>query len=383
VRVDGDWRSRPGTQAVLTSLAAAGFRALFVGGCVRNALLGQPVADIDVATDAEPTDVMRLAGAAGLKTVPTGIAHGTVTVIAGGVVHEVTTFRRDVETFGRHARVAFSRRHEDHAGRRDFTMNALYAEADGTVVDPLGGLGDALARRVRFVGDATLRIREDTLRILRFFRFNAWYGDAALGIDADGLAACAAEVEGLDGLSRERVGGEMLKLLAAPDPAPAVAALAATGGLARVLPGSDPRPLPVLVAHEQALGVPGDALRRLACLGGETRGLRLSRVQERHLAQLHKAFGAGPGEAAYRYGAAVALDAALVAAASAGSALPPALEASITRGAAARFPVEARDFLPSLDGPALGRRLKALEARWIGSDFRLTREDLLADDSGE
>jgi poly(A) polymerase len=221
MKVSGDWLTRAETQDVLALLAAPGHRALPVGGCVRNALIGAPVADVDIATDALPETVIGLARAAGLKAVPTGIAHGTVTVVAGGLPFEITTFRRDVETFGRHAAIAFSTRIEEDAARRDFTMNALYACADGTVIDPLGGLPDALARRLRFVGSAPDRIREDYLRILRFFRFTAWYGDPAEGPDAEGLAACAALADGIDGLSRERIGAEMKKLLSAPDPAPA------------------------------------------------------------------------------------------------------------------------------------------------------------------
>ena len=170
---------------------------------------------------------------------PTGLAHGTVTVVAGGRPFEVTTFRRDVETFGRRAVVAFSTDLRDDAARRDFTMNALYVRPDGTVVDPLGGLPDLRAGRVRFVGDGAARIAEDYLRILRFFRFHAWYGDPAAGLDPDGLAACAALQDGLARLSRERVGAEVTKLLAAPDPAPAVGPMAAAGILARVLPGAD------------------------------------------------------------------------------------------------------------------------------------------------
>ncbi len=173
MKVGGTWLDHPGTQALCAALEAAGHRALFVGGCVRNAILGEPVGDVDLTTDATPEAVTRIAEAAGFRTVPTGLDHGTVTVIAGGLAHEVTTFRRDVETDGRRAVVAFSARIDEDAARRDLTMNALYADRMGTVIDPLGGLADTLARRVRFVGDPETRIREDYLRILRFFRFHA------------------------------------------------------------------------------------------------------------------------------------------------------------------------------------------------------------------
>ena len=217
MKIAGEWIEAAHVQQVLHMLTDAGHQAFLVGGCVRNALLGQPVADIDISTDAMPERVVALAGATGLKAVPTGIEHGTITVVAEGVGHEITTFRRDVETDGRRAVVAFSTRIEDDAARRDFTMNALYADATGAVVDPMGGLADLWARRVRFVGDADERIREDLLRILRLFRFHAWYGDPEEGLDADGLAACAANSAGIETLSRERIGHEMRRLLAAPD----------------------------------------------------------------------------------------------------------------------------------------------------------------------
>ena len=250
MKVLGAWMEHPATQAVCAALTAAGYRALFVGGCVRNALLAMPVADVDIATDARPEAVTALAEQAGFKVVPTGIDHGTVTVIAEGIPHEVTTFRRDVATDGRRAVVAFATRIEDDAMRRDFTMNALYAEADGRVIDPLGGLRDLIARRMRFVGTAEARIAEDYLRILRFFRFHAWYGDPDQGIDPEGLAACATLSAGLETLSAERVGAEMRKLLAAPDPAPSLASMAQSGVLQRVLPGAEARALPVLVHLE-------------------------------------------------------------------------------------------------------------------------------------
>src|SRR5690606_38866740 len=169
MRITDAWLKDEGLQQVLHLLTDAGHLAFLVGGCVRNALLGKSVADIDIATDAVPDRVTDVARAAGLKVVPTGVEHGTVTVVVQGVPHEVTTFRRDVETFGRHATVAFSTCVEEDAARRDFTMNALYADAAGRIVDPIGGLPDLMARRVRFVGDADARIREDYLRILRFF----------------------------------------------------------------------------------------------------------------------------------------------------------------------------------------------------------------------
>jgi poly(A) polymerase len=383
-RIADAWVSAPRTRAVCDALTEAGHQAFFVGGCVRNALLGRAVADIDLATDARPEEVLAVAAAAGLHAVPTGIEHGTVTVVAERQPFEVTTFRRDVETFGRRAVVAYTTDIAEDAARRDFTMNALYARPDGRVVDPLGGLPDLRAGRVRFVGDPAARIAEDYLRILRFFRIHAWYGDPDAGLDADGLAACAALQEGLDRLSRERVGAETAKLLAARDPAPAVAAMAATGILARVLPGADPRPLAPLVHLETG---PPRWQRRLAALGWRPewgRRLRLAKADVRALEATAAALAAGerPAAAAYRHGPEAARDAALIRAASLGEAPPADLEAELARGAAARFPLRAADV--PLSGPALGAALKRLEAAWIASDFALdaTELRLLAADQG-
>ncbi|MBL3568284.1 CCA tRNA nucleotidyltransferase [Rhodovulum sulfidophilum] len=381
-RVFGDWFFADHTQAVCAVLTRAGYRALFVGGCVRNALLGVPVTDIDIATDARPETVMALAEAAGLKAVPTGFDHGTVTVVAGHLPHEVTTFRRDVETFGRRAVVAFADSPEEDARRRDFTMNAIYATPEGAVIDPLGGLADLAARRVRFIDDADARIREDFLRILRFFRFHAWYGDAEAGLDPDGLAAAAANSAGIETLSKERIGAEIRKLLAAPDPAPSVAAMAAAGVLARTLPGADPRALPVLVALEQAQGLPPDPVRRLATLGGEApaKRLRLSKAEARRLERLTGAAGqmAGAAELAYRLGPDMARDAVLLRSAALGQPLSGDLASELARGTEARFPLSAADLMPGFDGPALGAALKRLEADWVASGFRLSAAELIA-----
>ena len=379
MNLSADWLHLPGTVAVMDAVSGGGHGAWFVGGCVRNALLGRPVDDIDITTDAPPERVIALAEAAGLKVVPTGIDHGTVTVVAGQRPYEVTTLRRDVATDGRRATIAFTDRLEEDAARRDFTMNALYADAAGHVLDPTGaGLADLDARRLRFIGPPEDRIHEDYLRILRFFRFHAWYADPAGGLDADGLAACAAGVDGIARLSRERVGGEMKKLLAAPDPAPSVAAMAQTGVLAAVLPGAVPDLLPILVAVEH--GAP-EPMRRLAALGGEAVAdrLRLSRAERARLDTLRAGMGtaASPAALAYAHGPEIARDIALLRAAQAETPPDPDIEARIARGAAARFPVRPADLMPRLQGPALGAALKEMEARWIASDFTLTREDLL------
>lgn len=377
MKIAGDWLDDPGTQALMQALEGAGHKALFVGGCVRNALLHEPVSDMDISTDAPPETVSAIAEAAGFKPVPTGIDHGTVTVVAGGKPHEVTTFRRDVETDGRRAVVAFSDKIEEDAERRDFTMNALYADRHGTVIDPLNGLRDLHARRVRFVGDPETRIREDYLRILRFFRFHAAYGDPEGGMDAEGLAACAGLAEGLDGISRERITAELRKLLGARDPAPAVAAMAQSGILARILPGADPRVLAPLVHLDAAL--PPRWLRRLAVLGGDTDGLRLSKAETRDLSALRGALGTAetPAALGWRLGEVLAADATLSRAASLGTYPPSDWQTAVRRGTTARFPVTAADLMPALQGEALGTRLRDLETRWVGSDLSLSKDELL------
>ena len=363
-------------------LTRRGHHALFVGGCVRNALLGLPVRDVDIATEARPQRVIELAQQAGLKPVPTGLAHGTITVISDGVAHEVTTFRRDVETDGRRAVIAFADDVHDDARRRDFTMNALYATPEGDVVDPLGsGLEDLAARRLRFVGTPENRIREDYLRILRFFRFHAWYGDAEAGPDPDALSACASLVPGLDVLSRERVGAEMRRLLDAPDPAPAVATMARIGVLAHVLPGATPDALACLVHLEGQAGLAPAWLRRLACIGGQdpVTALRLSREAGRGLVRLQRAMASAdpPAALGYWFGTQVACDAVVLRAAMTGVQPEPDFRAQVARGAQMQFPLRAADLMPHYRGAALGRRLTELEARWVASGFTLTRAQLL------
>jgi len=372
----------PDASAVMSMLVQGGHQAWFVGGCVRNALLKRPVNDLDVTTDARPERVIELAGQAGLRSVPTGIDHGTITVISGGAPFEITTFRRDVVTDGRRATVAFSDTIDEDAARRDFTMNAIYAAPDGTLADPVGGLPDLEARKVRFIGDPALRIEEDYLRILRFFRFHAIYGDPEGGIDAEGLAACATHLDGIPRLSRERVGAEMMKLLAAPDPAPSLASMQASFVLNAVLPGAAAEAVTILIHLEE--GRPPDPVRRLAALGGEgvAERLRLSKAHARRLTTLRDAALGdwGLAEMGYRLGARDAEDAALVRAALAQQALTQG-QLDILRDAAARaFPVSARDLMPDHEGPALGARLRRLETRWIASGFRLSKEELLSDE---
>lgn len=376
-----DWLADPAVRAVCDAVGADGAQIYMVGGCVRDAVLGLQGSDVDMATSATPQDVTRLAEAAGLKVVPTGIDHGTVTVVTAGTGFEVTTFRRDVATDGRRAVVAFSTDIVEDARRRDFTLNALYATPDGYIVDPLGGLPDCRARRIRFIENAQDRIREDYLRALRFFRFHAWYAKATDGFDAEALDAIALNTQGLETLSAERVGAEICRLLAAPDPVPALATMQQTGVLPCLLPGSDVTLSGPVVHLEQQLQQKPDWRLRLTALGGEAvqDRLRLSSRDAKHLAALSDAIGnmVPLREIAYRQGFDMAVSALILRAALANENLGAEALPALKTAAEARFPLRAKDLMPKLSGKALGERLALLESRWIASDFTLTRDELM------
>jgi tRNA nucleotidyltransferase/poly(A) polymerase len=395
---DAKWLKQPETERVFAALTAPGVETRAVGGAVRNALLGEAVSEIDLATTALPDRVMSLARKAGLKAVPTGIEHGTVTVIADGIPFEVTTLRRDVETFGRHATVAFTENWEEDARRRDFTINALYAGRDGAVFDPLGGYADLVAGRVRFIGNAEERIKEDYLRILRFFRFNAYYGKGPL--DEAGLRAAVGLRAGLDRLSAERVSAEIKRLLAAPRAMEAVEALFDYGLLPGLF-GGVPRleRLKRLIAIEAMLGRDSDAMVRLAALAvfvvedaeRLAARLRLSNAEQAVLAlgaadhaQDGLPAAAAAKHALYRLGTGEFAGHVLLA--WAGSGAPPddaAWRAAL--GLAHRwqppaFPLRGADIvaLGDLEGPEIGLILRRLEADWAAGGFTLSREALLA-----
>ncbi|MFK3889061.1 CCA tRNA nucleotidyltransferase [Sphingomonas sp. NPDC079357] len=365
-----DWRARPGLDRMIDALDGTSGMARWVGGAVRDTLLGLPVADIDLATRFAPDAVVQRLEAAGIKAVPTGIAHGTVTAISEGTVVEVTTLRRDVATDGRHAVVAFSDDWREDAARRDFTMNALYADPlTGEIFDWFGGREDLAARRVRFIGDPYRRIAEDHLRILRFFRFHARFGDA---IDAEGLAACVARANDLMALSRERIAAELLKLLVAPGAVPVVTLMEARGIFRPVLPEIETdgvTRLTELAAREAAAGVAPDAIRRLAALvapsAAEAVGarLKLSNNDRKRLIQAT----AGPGDEGahalgYRAGIEGAIDRLLLCGADPTAligwerpALPIGGGALVARGLA--------------KGPDVARTLRVVEDRWIAEGF--------------
>lgn len=394
------WLKEEKLRAVLDALDAKGGATRIVGGAVRNGLFDAPVGDIDLATIFLPAEVIRRAEAAGLKTAPTGIEHGTVTVIASGTPFEVTTLRTDVETDGRRAVVAFTSDWLEDARRRDFTINALYCDGEGTIFDPLGGLADVTARRVRFIGNAEERIAEDYLRILRFFRFFAWYGHGRP--DPGGLKAVTRLKDGLAGLSAERVWAEIKKLLAAPDPARALLWMRTTGIVQSVLPeswGIDA--IHRLVAAERTENWPADPLLRLEAMLPPDAGkvaalakrLKLAKAEARRLSAWAKAPepDAGLSETAlaarlYRHGAQAVRDRlahGFARAAQAGNqADAVAFGKQISVADTWRkpvFPLKGKDLLAAgmKAGPAVGKRLKALEEAWVEGGFAGDKQALL------
>ena len=387
---DAGWLEAPALARALAVLDGDGETARVVGGAARNALMGLPLSDIDIATTATPEEVLRRAAAAKLKAVPTGIEHGTITLVIDGEPFEVTTLREDVETFGRKARVAFGRDWKADAERRDFTMNALSISRDGVVHDYVGGLADLKANRVRFIGDPARRIAEDYLRILRFFRFHASYAHGPL--DAAGLHACIEAREGLHTLSRERVRLELMKLLVAPYAVATLAAMA-EAGLIELLLGGVPllASFANMVKVEAAMGVAPDAVRRLGALAALIpedaerlwQKLRLFNTEHERLTamadgwwRVAPALGEAHARALlYRLGATHYLDRMLIAWTRAREGAADTAWRDLAtlpqRWTAPAFPLRAADFTVRglARGPALGEALRVAEASWIAAGF--------------
>ncbi|WPE20902.1 CCA tRNA nucleotidyltransferase [Shinella zoogloeoides] len=402
------WFSDPALVRVLALLNSDGGEGRVAGGAVRNSLMGLPVADVDIATTLRPEAVVERAKAAGIKAVPTGIEHGTVTLVIDGTPFEVTTLRRDVSTNGRHADVAFGTDWQTDAERRDLTINALYAKQDGTVVDLVNGLPDIESRTVRFIGDAATRIAEDHLRILRFFRFFALYGSGRP--DAEGLKACARAKASLAKLSAERVWSETKKLLGAPDPGRALLWMRQAGVLTEILPETEKwgiDAIPGLIAAEKAFGWKPDAMLRLAAMVPADRErlktlagrLRFSKAEAATLDHWAAAPEIAPklAETAfdrllYRNGPSgltMRLKLALAAARARGLGDPEALAFSglcqrlLTRAEKWRkpsFPLTGADVLAAgvPAGPTVGAALSAIEDEWVAGNFHEDRARLLS-----
>jgi poly(A) polymerase len=369
------WRARQGMARMLDALGAEQLLTRYVGGAIRDDLLGIEVNDVDLATRIPPDEVMERLRKARIKAVPTGIDHGTITAVSGGHPYEVTTLRRDVTTDGRRATVAFTDDWREDAARRDFTINALSADPlTGEIFDYFGGLDDIERRRVRFIGDPLQRIAEDHLRILRFFRFHARFGAGEPGAEA--VDACAARANDLMALSRERIADELLKLLALPDPAPTVRIMLEHAILAPVLPeipADAAQPLEALIGAEREAGVAADPVRRLAALLPRDAAvsndiavrLRLSNKSKKRLVNAASAgLGDSPRVLAYRLGIESAVDRLLLA----GQA-----EAARTIAAWAppKLPLGGGELISRgvTKGPEVARLLRRIEDRWVAEDF--------------
>lgn len=364
-----EWLKRADLAALIKALGPG--QARYVGGAVRDTLLGLAVKDIDLATPLEPAEVTRRLKGQGITVVPTGFDHGTVTAVLKNGPVEITTLRHDVSTDGRRATVAFARDWQDDAARRDFTINALYADPETLeIYDYFGGLDDLAAHRLRFIGDARQRIREDHLRILRYFRFQARFGSQPPDKEAE--ESCSELAATLKGLSRERIGMEMMNLLGLPNPAPTIARMDQLGVLPVVLPEAQVPVLEALVQHEQMENAPPDALRRLAALLPASVPMaeqvasrfRLSGVQKKRLA-----LAAGRDSEqldarglAYRLGRDAALDRLLLA----GASTAPLHDWEIPV-----LPLKGGDIVACgvKAGPEVARILRAVEARWIDEGF--------------
>jgi poly(A) polymerase len=390
-----DWLEAAPTRQVISALEATRpGSARFVGGCVRNTIMGRAVDDIDIATQLRPEQTLAALELADIRAIPTGIEHGTVTAVAAGQPFEITSLRRDVETDGRRAVVSFTEDWAEDAQRRDFRLNALYAAPNGELFDPTGGgYDDACAGRVMFIGDADQRLEEDYLRILRFFRFNAWYG---AGIDGDGLAACARQASGLAKIARERIWKELSKLLTAPSPRVAVEAMGESGVLDQVLPEHHgATSLHDLELTEQLTGVQPDPMLRLMALLPRSalavqqtqQSLRLSNQDSDRLTMwaadnLPNPVGMKARElraTLYWHGKQAVVDRAMLAAADVRDLL-----AAIRAWRRPEFPIKGEDALAlGLQGREIGQALSRVAKVWVDSDFELEREALLGLLAGE
>ncbi|TDH34389.1 CCA tRNA nucleotidyltransferase [Pseudohoeflea suaedae] len=402
------WFQDKALRRVFDLLNADGGEVRVVGGAIRNSLMGEPVGDVDMATTLTPDEVMARARTAGIKPVPTGIDHGTVTLVVEGRGFEITTLRKDVDTDGRHAEVAFGTDWQADAERRDFTINALYAAADGRVLDPVGGIADIQSRTIRFIGEAEKRIAEDHLRILRFFRFFGWYGGGRP--DAEGLKASVRDRESLGKLSAERVWKEMKALLKAPDPGRALLWMRQTGVLTFLLPETEKwgiDAIPGLIQVENDHGWSPDPLLRLMTMLPPDRvrleklaqRLKFSKAESQRICDWAMATPPQPATAGtaldrlmYRHGREAIIDRLKIAMASVKVRAADAQEAAMSEMARLSallkraekwtrpiLPISGKDLLDAgmTPGEEVGQRLRLAEDKWVESNFALDRDRLM------
>ncbi|MDG1676967.1 MAG: CCA tRNA nucleotidyltransferase [Paracoccaceae bacterium] len=381
MKISADWLSKPSTQLIMQILLSGGHEAFFVGGCVRNALFDLKATDIDISTSATPKRVMELMNQAGLTTIPTGIDYGTVTVVSEKQNYEITTFRKDIETDGRRAKVKYSESVLEDAKRRDFSINAIYSEQDGTILDPLNGIVDIAKKRVKFIGDPYARIKEDYLRILRFFRFLALFGREDESHEIE-IAAIRDLRDGLDTISAERKSDEILKLFAAPNPQYSIVLMEAANISSKIFDAYNYKSLNNLRELEDRLEVTPCATRRLAAYTEDNLKSKL-RFSNR-IAKAHKVLREEAGskkdaaELSYRYNDKIALDSILVRSSLHSIELNDDVFGRIKLGSAVKFPIKSVDLAEYFSGRKLGEMLACLEQKWIDSDFALSKQTLIS-----
>ena len=381
MKISADWLTKPSTQLVMQILLSGGYEAFFVGGCVRNTLFDFQATDIDISTSATPKRVMELMSQAGLKTIPTGIDYGTVTVVADKQNYEITTFRKDIETDGRRAKVKFSGSVFEDAKRRDFSINAIYSEQNGTILDPLNVIADITDKRIKFIGDPYLRIKEDYLRILRFFRFLALFGREDETYKKE-IAAINDLRDVLDGISAERKSDEILKLFSAPNPKYSVFLMETAGINSKIFDNYDYDSLDNLKKLEDRVEVSPSATRRLAAYTNDNLKSQLrfsNKIAKAHKVLREEAISKkDAAELSYRYNDKVALDIILVRSSLNSTEFVDSVFSRIKLGSAAKFPIKSVDLVEYFSGQKLGEMLSCLEQKWIESDFTLNKEMLMS-----
>ena len=377
------WLRNPSAQKLSKLYKSFGYQVLFVGGCVRNTILKMPVTDIDLATDAQPEEIIKIAKENNIRFVPTGLAHGTITLIIDNKNYQITTFRTDFDHDGRYAKVEFTESLLLDASRRDLTINALYCNHVGEVIDPLNGLDDIKKQKIKFIGNPNERIKEDNLRILRFFRFQAIYGNKNLEIDSIALEACHNHKSKLAALSKERITGELRKILSAPNPLEVIIKMNETGVLNELFQNVSIDSLEAYLKTEEKFKININWLGRLLSLQvtQEEESLKLTRCEFKFLKQTKSAIENQIHvlEFSYYNGVENGKIYSILQNFRHNIILSKNLLNQINSLATKKFPITAKDLMPEIRGKKLGEALRSLEDRWIKSNFTLSKKDLLAE----
>ena len=378
------WLRNPSAQKLSKLYKNFGYQVLFVGGCVRNTILKMPVTDIDLATDAQPEEIIKIAKENNIRFVPTGLAHGTITLIIDNKNYQITTFRTDFDHDGRYAKVEFTESLLLDASRRDLTINALYCNHVGEVIDPLNGLDDIKKQKIKFIGNPNERIKEDNLRILRFFRFQAIYGNKNLEIDSIALEACHNHKSKLAALSKERITSELRKILSAPNPLEVIIKMNETGVLNELFQKVSIDSLEAYLKTEEKFKININWLGRLLSLQvtQEEESLKLTRCEFKFLKQTKSAIENQIHvlEFSYYNGVENGKIYSILQNFRHNIILSKNLLNQINSLATKKFPITAKDLMPEINGKKLGKALRSLEDRWIKSNFTLSKKELLAEE---